>query len=263
MKNKKIIIIVCVVLLVIVAGGTAIGAVIHNKTDKYTKIIEAYNNTINADSFICNFDTELYGKDRSYAAAEVYGKGDKTVFSNLDEDGVYSVHYNGYYYQDGKKTVEGDTSFEFMKVVADRDIVGLYNYFGLDDFIGIRYDQLYNSGIDFVKDYFTDKEKLDFVDGVSIEDDEYTFSVYFKDFVSWMEDSSSFKAPSEYKDTIPQDTKLTVKLSLDGKFIKDMTMRIYTDEQDIMLINIEFTKINEITDSNSLGIQFITEIENK
>ena len=261
MKNKKMMITICVALLVLIAGGTAIGAILHNKTDKYTRVIKAYENTVNADSFICDFYMDLNGDYDSYEV-EVYGKNDNTVLSNLDNGRVYYALYNGYCYRNVAEKVDSQY-IDFMKIVAERDIAGMYAYFQLDEFLGIRYDQLYKSGIEFIKDYFTNKEKLDFVDGVSIEDDEYIFSIYFKDFVSWMEDNNNFKAPSEYKDSVLQDTKLTVKLSLDGKFIKDINLRIFTKKEDFMTLSARFTKVNEITDSNSLGIQHIKEIDNK
>lgn len=75
MKNKKMMITICVALLVLIAGGTAIGAILHNKTDKYTRVIKAYENTVNADSFICDFYMDLNGDYDSYEV-EVYGKND-------------------------------------------------------------------------------------------------------------------------------------------------------------------------------------------
>ena len=79
MKKKKIVIAVVAVILVLAVAGGSVAAYVIKKASPYKKIVDAYNNTINADNFDVSIKTDVEGFMKKYGRnLEVYGKGDST-----------------------------------------------------------------------------------------------------------------------------------------------------------------------------------------
>lgn len=259
-KKKKIIIgaSIGVVVLILI-----IGSVVWAKSAKYRKFINAYENTINAESMIVKIAGDRY-------TYEIFGKGEDTIITRIYDDSVDAVLDNTYYYRDGEKEkYSGDANREEKyAVVADRNVEWFYEAIKENDesfeflyeflaLIDLEYDELYEIGIGFIKDYVSNKDSVDFIGrNTTIDDDTYYFEIYIKDFFVYLEENYNVRTSIDVDD-IPNNLKMNLEIELNGKYLERIECK-FEDETEFVIY---FSDVNEITKENSIGYQYIESIK--
>ena len=242
--KKKIFIGVGIVVAILLVAGSVVWA----KSAKYRKFINAFEDTINADSMTVKIEGRV---SRDYYV-EVFGKDENTIVTSLDDDkDVRRVMDNVYWYKDGKKETKiADAGEQDMyDAFASRDVGYFYQEMRIQKLFGVEYDELYEVGINFVKDYLSKNKRIDFLSNkTKVDNGEYYFEIYFKDFLQYMKDKYNYRS-SEFKiDNIPDDATISFKIKLNGKYFKKIECKFGDTTQFL----VQFDDVNKITKDNSI-----------
>lgn len=212
MKKKKIVIAVVAVILVFVVAGGSVAAYVIKKASPYKKIIDAYNNTINADNFDVVIQSDADLMEEEYRNLEVYGKGDSTddvivtVFKGEEHtlENFYSmatgdkmakmfVASNVKDYSDIKFLPIEDDYSKLLKASAKRDISTIYSdYLGLDKSTGISYDELYSAFFNTMLDYVSKNKESSAIKNINVSKDEFSMKVKPLELLEKLGDNSNF-----------------------------------------------------------------------
>lgn len=265
-RNKMALIVsVCVVALILVVS---VVMVIAKKTDNVTRIIKAYENTMNAENYDVNVTSASFGLGTPYVY-EVFGKGElKDVYiatfecdsddwlDCIDEEylwrGIHGdVYYNKHDFQDG---AEGWCAYDEYQWIAERDVASLWNQ-ELGDDIGLSYDEAYDLAVDVVLDYIKNQD-ASAIENMKIEDDIYSMSLDINDFAE----------DTEYHDTVERiisminesndivAENLEIKVILDGKYLKSISTAVdFDNKKEMTIFSLEFANVNELTKESSVA----------
>ena len=191
MKKKKIVIAVVAVILVLVVVGGSVAAYVIKKASPYKKIVDAYNNTINADNFDISISKGGFIADG--CNLEVYGKGD-----SVDDIIVTTFNGKGYSLSNANCAITGDKMYtadtykeyllkdiakpilqESLDALARRDISGLYSsgIFYFQEWTGLSYDEMYDAFFNTMINYVTTNKDSSAVKGLSVSKDEFSAKV--------------------------------------------------------------------------------------
>lgn len=213
MKKKKIVIAVVAVILVLAVAGGSVAAYVIKKASPYKKIVDAYNNTINADNFDVSIKTDVEGFMKKYGRnLEVYGKGDSTddvivtVFKGEEHtlENFYSMATGDKMAELVSSSTEKDYSdikllpiekdySKLLKASAKRDISTIYSdYLGLDKSTGISYDELYSTFFNTMLDYVSKNNNSSAIKNVNVSKDEFSMKVKPLELFEKMGDNSDF-----------------------------------------------------------------------
>ncbi|MDD6633706.1 MAG: hypothetical protein PUE83_12740 [Lachnobacterium sp.] len=202
MKKKKIVIAVVAVILVLVVAGGSVAAYVIKKASPYKKIVDAYNNTINADNFdisiskgfaVEDFNLEVYGKGKS---------GTDIIVTAFDGKG-YSLS-NAYCAMTGDKMYTADTNKEYsledsweecLINLAQRDVSKIYSsdaFFHFKDFTGLSYEEMYDAFFNTMINYVTENKDSSAIQSVNVSKDEFSVKVKPLELFEKMGDNSDF-----------------------------------------------------------------------
>ena len=296
MKKKKIIIAVIAVVVVLVVAVGAVAAYVVKKASPYKKIVDAYNNTINADSFNVSFGlaypgSKEYGGVGDFLNYELYGKGDSAddvIITTFPFEGEYAsdnaeVVLSGSYVLHGHKVFkDNDTYYDgILEAVAQRDMTKLYKCMELDDYTGLSYDEMYSLLFDTMINYVKNNKKSDILNDVEIKGDKYSVSinplVLFEelgkngdfDYESFARRLFYLDGYDDTKDASwdelkklfdSEDWQMHIELELDGKYIKNVNVEMLNwREDDNVIFCAKFENINKITSDNSIGVKILKE----
>lgn len=284
LRNKMALIVsVCVVALILVVS---VVMVIAKKTDNVTRIIKAYENTMNAD----NFDINMH-QGRKYSIYEVYGKGsveDTYIVNFYDKEddwtknitqdnaragvngndrycGGNDIRYD--YYEDD------DETYIACQWVAERDMSKIWNdMFGTLG-INLNYQEAYDFATNEVLDYIKNQDASAIKD-IEIQEDTYSASIDFLDFVREIECYDLVEAifrTNDYEDTRNyhgeelldlfdehnMNCTLEIKVALDKEYLKSIYVNMICDNgedtEEKEFLNIEFANVNKLTKESSVA----------
>lgn len=252
-KRLPIVLGVCVVVIILIA---IVISALGKKADKVTRIVRAYENTINAESF----NIHLISSEHFRYVYEVFGKGGlkKTYIARYDIRGDFDAvkdHYEEYL----DESAHGDHSegYEY-ELLANRDFAGLWNYsFGEE--IGLTYDEAYDLAIDIASDYLKNRDDNAGVD-VDIEDDRY--SIYLElDKLEDIAEDSNYDSVEEYLEQFEElDYKgLRLEVTLEDEYIQSIGLYTLRNGKERIYMVIEFDSVNELTKETSLAYKLFNE----
>ena len=202
MKKKKIVIAVVAVILVFVVAGGSVAAYVIKKASPYKKIVDAYNNTINADNFDISISKGFAVEDYNL---EVYGKGKSgtdIIVTAFDGKG-YSLS-NAYCAMTGDKMYTADTYKEHsledswkecLINLAQRDVSSIYSsdaFFRFKDFTGLSYEEMYDAFFNTMINYVTENKDSSAIQSVNVSKDEFSVKVKPLELFEKMGDNSDF-----------------------------------------------------------------------
>lgn len=215
MKKKKIIIAVIAVVMVLAVTVGAVAAYVVKKASPYKKIVDAYNNTINADNFNLILKSDVEGFiGVGYCNLEVYGKGDSaddvivSVFKKGGEhtldncsrmvtgDKIARIDSTVKDYSDIELLpIEKDYSalLKILKATAKRDVSAIYSdCLGLDKSTGVSYDEFYSIFFNTMLDYVSKNDDSSAIKNVNVSKDEFSMKVKPLELFEIMGDHSDF-----------------------------------------------------------------------
>lgn len=262
MKKKKIVIAVVAVILVLVVAGGSVAAYVIKKASPYKKIVDAYNNTINADNFDISINKGLAVEDYNL---EVYGKGKSgtdVIVTAFDGKG-YSLS-NAYCAMTGDKMYKADTYEELsledswkecLINLAQRDVSSIYSsdvFFHFKDFTGLSYEEMYDAFFNTMINYVTENKDSSAIQSVNVSKNEFSVKVKPLELFEKMGDNSDFDYKkfanklyrfNEYEDTKDLSWnevkewyndhgvywKITIKLN--GKYLDSIIIDQKVDEK--------------------------------
>lgn len=260
--NKKLPVIITVCIVFIMVAVISVFA-FNKKIDKVTQIVNAYENTINADSF----NIHVIMNDNFRYVYEVFGKGglENTYIARYDIRGDFNnvkSNYEDYLdeFAHGDKT--GGYEYELL---AERDFAGLWNY-ELGEEIGLTYDDAYTIAVDMASDYLKNKSDNSNVD-IDIEDNSYSISIDFDELEQIVESSGHYDKVEEFLEGA-KETKydgFRFEVTLEGEYIKSIYVYFTADTVDNpdyekVVIGIEFDSVNELTKETSLAYKKYNEL---
>lgn len=257
--------IVIAIISVIVVVLTIVGITAFSKANKYMKIVKAYENTLNADSMIVEFecieDEEI---NRAYGKAEIIGKGNDTAIAFYFDDEIYAAWDSDYvYYYNGElENIDEDNKNDYKAVynaVAERDMNYMYNYLDFDTALGMSFDELYDACISFVKDYYKNKDSIKVDCDVEDSDGSYRFELDIRDFINYVEKNNDYRMNSRLYSEIPEGALLIVELTLDGKYISKLKAALEYEHFRVYEATVKFSEVNEISEKKSEVRQYIDE----
>lgn len=255
--NKKLPVIlgVCVVVIILIAISIS---VLGKKADKVTKIVKAYENTINAESFNIHV---IHSEGFRYIY-EVFGKGDleDTYIARYDIRGDFNdVKYNYEDYLD--ELAHGDYAggYEY-ELLAKRDFAGLWDReFG--DEIGLPYDTAYNFATDIASDYLKDRDNNT---GVKVDIEDNRYSIYLE-----TDELENVAEKSEYDDDVEEFLEelkesecqgVRCEVILEDEYIQSIALYFSRNGGEIQVIGIEFDSVNELTKETSMAYKLYNEL---
>ena len=261
MKKKKIIIAVIAVVVVLVIAVGSVAAYVIKKASPYKKIVDAYNNTINADNFDISINKGFAIEDYNL---EVYGKGKSgtdIIVTAFDGKG-YSLS-NAYCAMTGDKMYTADTYKKHslddswqtcLTDLAQRDISKIYSsdFFHFKDWTGLSYDEMYDAFFNTMINYVTTNKDSSAVQSINMSKDEFSVKVKQLELFEKMGENSNLDYKKlanglyhfdEYEDTkdlswnevkqLFDDCgiywKITIKLN--GKYLDSITIDEKVDEK--------------------------------
>lgn len=282
-SNNKlpVILSICAAAIILIVVSIA---VFGKKADKVTKIVDAYENTKNAENFDVrcrlgqwHYFLEVFGKgnlEKAYIA-EFRGNADDVVvglgkdrtdnwLKCIDEDNIFRLIHDDYYLNGGRDKLENNASnwhaYDEYEMIAERDFAGLWNQ-ELDGIIDLNYDEAYDFAINVVLDYLKNKD-ASVVETIEIEDNVYSMYINVDDFAEG----------SEYQDTVKKFIEdledgssdmynietLHFEVALDSKYIKSIFVDVVFDgddngENEATLFSLQFANINELTKETSVA----------
>lgn len=264
-KKKPTRYIIIAVIAVIAVALIIVGITACSKANKYMKIVKAYEDTLNADSMIFEFElTEDEEINRGCGKAEMIGKGDDTAIAFYVDNEIYAAWDSGYvYYYNGElEDIDGKSDYKAVyDAVAERDMNYIYNYLDIDDYLGMSFDELYDACIGFVKDYYKNKDSIKVDCDVEDSDGSYRFELDIRDFINYVEKNHDYRMDSSLYSEIPEGALLIVELTLDGKYFSELKASLEYDHFRPFEASVKFSKVNEISEKNSKVRKYIDEFE--
>lgn len=287
--NKKLPVIlgVCVVVIILIAISIS---VLGKKADKVTKIVKAYENTINAE----NFDIYLGVAERHWCM-EVFGKESfedtyiATFFNNdlgyesdnwlkyINGEDLYRLIHDEYYVDKGRDTLKNNASdwfaYDEYEMIAKRDFEALWNH-EFSDEIGLTYDEAYDLATSIVLNYLKNKNDSA-VESIEIEDNKYSIRCGVDNFA---EDSEYEDTVNEFIDYIEDAyiyaydcdegcklEEIYFEVKLEGKYIKSLSIYLTFDTEingkdEIPFFILQFANVNELTKETSLAYKLYDEL---
>lgn len=264
-KKKPTRYIIIAVIAVIAVVLLIVGITACSKADKYMKIVKAYENTLNADSMI--FEYELIEDEeinRGYGKAEIIGKGDDTAIAYYNSDGIYAAWDSDYvyYYNGEREDIDGKSDYKAAyNAVSERDMNYMYDYLDIGDYLGMSFDELYDACIGFVKDYYKNKDSIKVDCDVEDSDSSYRFELDIRDFINYVEKNHDYRMDSSLYSEIPEGALLIVELTLDGKYFSELKASLEYDHFRPFEASVKFSEVNEISEKNSKVRKYIDEFE--
>lgn len=247
---------ICAVAIILIAVSIA---VLGKKADKVTRIVNAYENTINADSF----NIHVISSERFRYVYEVFGKGGlkKTYIARYDIRGDFDAvkdHYEEYL----DESAHGDHSegYEY-ELLANRDFAGLWNY-SLGEEIGLTYDEAYDLAIDIASDYLKNRNDNAGVD-VDIEDDRYSIYLELEELEDIAENAECYDSVEAFLEEVDElDCKgLRLEVTLEDEYIQSIGFYAQCDDKERIIIAIEFDSVNELTKETSLAYKLFNGLQ--
>ena len=261
MKKKKIVIAVVAVILVLAVVGGSVAAYVIKKASPYKKIVDAYNNTINADNFDISINKGFAIEDYNL---EVYGKGKSgtdIIVTAFDGKG-YSLS-NAYCAMTGDKMYTADTYKEHslddswqtcLTDLAQRDISKIYSsdFFYFKDWTGLSYDEMYDAFFNTMINYVTTNKDSSAVQSINMSKDEFSVKVKQLELFEKMGENSNLDYKKlanglyhfdEYEDTkdlswnevkqLFDDCGIywEITIKLNGKYLDSITIDEKVDEK--------------------------------
>lgn len=265
-SNKKAvamaIIAVCIAFVII---AVILGLTLHKKVNKVTKIIDAYEKTIDADSFNIHVITNNFRY-----VYEVFGKG------GLENTYIARYHIRGDFddvksdYEDYlDEAAHGDETCGYeYELLANRDFEGLWDAFFAEE-TGLKYDDAYKVAVDMASDYLKNKGRNGNID-VAIEDNRYSISMDFDELEQVLEnsghadDAEDFLEEAEELEEIGIYEGFRFEVTLGEKYIESLYAYLITDIDDDLddervIMGIEFDHVNELTKKTSLAYKLYNE----
>lgn len=259
--------IVIAVISVIVVVLLIVGITACSKANKYMKIVKSYENTLNADSMIVEFecieDEEI---NRAYGKAEIIGKGDDTAIAFYVDNEIYAAWDSDYvyYYNGERENIDKDNKNDYKAVynaVSKRDMSYMYNYLDFDTVLGMSFDELYDACIGFVKDYYKNKDSIKVDCDVEDSDGSYRFELDIRDFINYVEKKNDCRMDSRLYSEIPEGSLLIVELTLDGKYISELKAALEYEHFRPFEASLKISEVNEISEKNSDVRKYIDEFD--
>lgn len=260
-----------------------------NKADSASTYFKALEDTIKADNYQADISIyRLRGNKESQSRIARYKDGDK-VYCGYTDNPVYGSNYFDYlcddetlycelYYknkvydmtkEENRYNNENDETDEYrnyksLKALGGEDIDGVMENISVFESAELTPTyRVYKQGIIEVTDkYRKDKDSVNFIKDLSMENNEMKLTMYAADFYFWCDDNiDSYKMSSEMKeklgDTVYSKVLLVVDIKLDGKFVSDYQFyHVLSGEEGKDGIAFKFEDINKSVDDCILALYF-------
>ena len=263
-KSKKPLIAI-IAFSVIVVCVIAVIIIIKLKSNPGKKIIDAFDNTLNAESFICTVENS---KGEDAYLLEVMSASGKTDFY------VEYSNFDHYLYADGKlyevrtissdlpgrpevtykfNEITGKRSLETVKLLSDRDIEGALKHSttvknGASS-VCKNTEDILSVGKNMIVDYFKDPDKHTYIISFKQQEDTYRLTV---DLVALFKSAKHEYGLGLSKKLLEFDGLdeylCDIEITLDGKYIKKIA---FDPEDSGYYYAASFKSINSVSDDNS------------
>lgn len=275
-KSRKplIAVIACAVIIICVI---AVVMIIKLRSNPGKKIIDAFDNTLNAESFVCMVE-DSNGEDAYYL--EVIGTSGKTDFY------VECGDYDHYLYTDSKlykvgttvysdilgsqetaydfDEITGKRSLETVKLLSERDIEGALKHSSTvkdaASDVCKNTEDILSVGKNMIADYFKDPDKHTYIVNFKQQEDTYRLTV---DLVALFKSAKHEYGLGLSKELLEFDGLdeylCDIEVTLDGKYIKEI---VFDPEDSGYYYAASFKSINSVSDDNS-KIKELTDLANE
>lgn len=262
-KKKPVKLIAIIVAAVIVVIAAVIGITMYLEASKYLKIVNAYENTLNAESMKIELEiVEDEEFSQNVFEVEVIGKGDDTIASvQGDRYSFVAIDKDHIYYNSGNLAdIHEQENYEVLfNSLAERDVNGVYNYLGIDEVLDMSFDELYDACIGFVKDYYNDESSINVECDVEDDEDSYEFEINLCDFIEYIEDNNDYRMDHKLFKEIPEEALLVIELQLDGEYIEEFSAALEYEHFYPFKGILKFSDVNDISKKNNDVKKYINE----
>lgn len=232
-----------------------------------TRIVEAFENTINAESFSCDI-TFIDSKRIIPADVEIIGKNNSFLVYTQFKDREYSYINKYEYYYDGEyeefhKDIISTENKDIIDALANRDIRSLSHSDFWDikyvlEEAGVSYDSFILLLQDMMSDFYDNDMKSDFIKNYSERKGNYSFEVDIKRFLKSARKDYNVPINNIFRYTAGT---LKIDFTIENNKISSLSTKLENNYLDLIGITFDFSNYNDISENNNRALELKKKVE--
>lgn len=251
-KKKWIPILIGITVLILIAG-IIFAKWLNVNTRKYIKLIDCFDATMGADSYLCKMNNEIQ--------MEIFGKEENAILT-MEHDGDVIVGTNTYWLKNGEVDMEMSNDRTMQKVfqaLASRDVSLIYDQ-TFHPLFCINYVDLRAAGEKMLVDCVTNKKTIPFMTAME-KDNKYFFTIDLKEFWSWLQ-REGYNVEMDNLEDVHDYSEVEIIVEVAEGYINRFSVGVsssdfgFSSDYSNEYLTFTFSKINKVTESNSIGVDY-------